>query len=835
MFIVEAVFSGFVSKAVNDVVDISKGKIKKAIDDKNTSGQSLESQIYHVIVNVLHKITCNQYENNPDKIYEVAEKLLKDYQSNNSNDIMVIKSSLKIFYSYVEDEKCIEFKKFLYQEISKKENVELYHQILLLLLEQKNTYDSIEIRQLKEKLDIVIQILNEKDLSHKEQDIVDNTEKFKNNKKLHYIDIWNSRLFLHLDNDERPLTLSDAFIVPDYRNHEPIEGIEFSKNDTLDDVIDEFINYDRTSTMLITGVPGIGKTSIVARIANNYKNDDNVIILRFRDWEIEELGTGLLKAIYNTLECKKKDLDNKVLILDGFDEIKALDIRDRLLINFFYNIDDLQNFKCIITSRPHYINYNYFENVFEVQKFDVKKITDFYQEITGNQLLIDKDKIESNLDVLGIPVILYMAIMSGINIAEESTKPELYNRIFAEKGGIFDKFYYKGKRYDNGTQILKHPENIKKYLKFLRDVAFKMFEKKNLSLQKGEYEVPELELDFQEKKISILEFPIKYLFEKTEFNIEFIHKSIYEYFVSEYIFKRICETIDKSKEELASFLGNLLKNNDLTSEILEFLQYKVRNDKLKDSFYIIKETFDLMLQDGMTYYTGKCFKNVIDCEMNIFAKMLEIIHLWDCKELKFNFIFKYIKCNLDSKLNFSEMQLCEALTKKTNLRNADLIGANLRNADFRNADFRDVYLRNAYLRNADLTNANLIRVNLRGADLIDTKLIGAKLIGAKLRGVDLITADLTNANLTNADLTNADLRGANFRNADLNGADLNGTDLRGAILEEANLYGANLERAIFDESQIEYLKEKYNLQGARVSIKEPEELITYEEYHKKKQ
>ena len=397
----------------------------------------------------------------------------------------------------------------------------------------KNAQILIQIQQ-------ILQILLEKIQSNNKDNNIINNKEFQNNKKGDYIKNWNSRLFLHIDNDEKPLTLADSFIMPDYRIHKQINRIEFSYGDTLDNIIDKFIEYDRSSTMLITGVPGIGKSSITSWIANRYKDDDRVLILRFRDWEPEELEKGLLKAIYNTLGYKKSDLDNKILVIDGFDEIKLLHERNRLLDIFLNNITEFDNFKCIITSRTAYIDARRFENVVELQQFNIDKVDRFYTKITGNKLK-KGEKIESNLEVLGIPVILYMAIMSDVNIEGNSTKSELYNRIFAERGGIFDKFCSEGISYDKANQILRDPKNIKKYLNFLANIAFEMFESNTLLLQKERSSIPELEIG--EGKISILEFPIKHLFESTEFNVEFIHKTIYEYFVSEYIFHSIYENI----------------------------------------------------------------------------------------------------------------------------------------------------------------------------------------------------------------------------------------------------------------------------------------------------
>ena len=287
-------------------------------------------------------------------------------------------------------------------------------------------------RELNEKIDNINENLNGSSLVIEEntnyKDLV-----FENNKKQDYIKIWNSRLFLHLDNNEKPLTLADVFIKSDYTIYQYPQKINFSDKDTIEDMIEKFVSYERTSSMLITGVPGMGKTSIVSWIAQKYEANDNLIILRFRDWDSEDLVNGLLKAICNTLKCRRKDLNEKLLVLDGFDEIKSLDRRKQILNKFLNDIKDLEKSKIIITSRPTYIDSINFQIRVELLRFDVEKIQRFYQKITGIEL--NENEInKSNLDVIGIPVILYMAIMSNIDITKSSTKPELYNLIFAKRG-----------------------------------------------------------------------------------------------------------------------------------------------------------------------------------------------------------------------------------------------------------------------------------------------------------------------------------------------------------------------------------------------------------------
>ena len=658
---------------------------------------------------------------------------------------------------------------------------------------------------------------------------------FRNNKKENYIDNWNSRLFLHQDNNEAPMTLAESFLTPDYRICKCVDRIGFSSGDILDVIIDKFIQYQKTSTMLITGVPGIGKSSIISWLANQYKDDDKIVILRFRDWESEELKYGLLRAIIQTLHCKKLDLENFILVLDGFDEMKALNKREHIFHAFVNDIKDFDNFKCIITSRPAYIVQDAFQVVVELQEFDIQKVKDFYKIITGNVLKNTK-KLESNLTVLGVPVILYMAIMSKVDISKNHTKPELYNRIFAERGGIFDRFFDGNNEYSKGSQLMRNSENIKCYLKFLRETAFKMFEKDNLSLSKDEYHIPEL--SYQGDTISVLEFPIKHLFENVPFHIEFIHKSIYEYFVSEYIYGAMNGAINNvnPQRKLASNFGHLLNKNLLSPEILEFLRYKIRNSDMKEEFEVVNGVFQLMLKNGMTFFTNRCFRNVIDCEMMVFANMLEVIHIFekDCYHFD-DSICNYLQYNKIVQLNLYMANIEYAKLRRTNLEGANLEGANLEAADLRGANLEEsnliyVNIESANLGEANLEGANLGRANLEGADLKGANLEGAKLRGANLAGVNLGRAklrgaNLAGANLERANLENANLRGANLEEsnleesnliyghlenanlggADLEGANLEGTNLRGANLQGAYLRGANLNVTIFDERQIDYL------------------------------
>lgn len=167
-FTAEVIISGFVSKVVNNCVDVSWDKIKNAVNNKNNKNQSLESQIYNVTVDVFNKITNNQYENNQDKLYEAAEMLLLGYKCNNEDDIEVIRSSLKLFYASVDNHKCMEFMKMFYQELSKDDYSNLYREIILLQVGQV----SKKITRIEKSIDhIKDELVNIKNNGEKQKDV----------------------------------------------------------------------------------------------------------------------------------------------------------------------------------------------------------------------------------------------------------------------------------------------------------------------------------------------------------------------------------------------------------------------------------------------------------------------------------------------------------------------------------------------------------------------------------------------------------------------------------------------------------------------------------------
>ena len=480
---------------------------------------------------------------------------------------------------------------------------------------------------------------------------------------------------------------------------------------------------------------------------------------------------------------------------------------------------------------------------------------------------------------------MYMMLALNITIKKNSSIVDIYDQIFSlEKGGIYDRCY-----------DLKHrinEPNVKRYIhQTSQKIAFWIFEHNNdkafITQEKFE-EICYKEMDEFGKEIEDIQrdvlignfFNLKHCEGKGTNEIYFIHRSIYEYFVVIYFFESLCFL--KSKEEIAGKLGELLKDGRLSKRILEIIRYKFNSVKKYNLSDIIKEIFNIMLQDGMTYHTKDSYKYIIEREMNIFSNMLEVIHLWNNRLEKFNNrIVSYLRYNQLMKLNLAEVDLKEinlvranladanltnsnlmnanlrsvflaranlekanlegAYLKKANLTRVNLSKANLTNAYLMQAKLEEAVLENTYLEGANLEGANLIGANLIGAILENANLEGAELVGASLKNVDLRSADLTGANLSGADLTGANLSGAILANvkslfdvrlegANLVEVDLSEANLIGADISNMNLSGIKLENAIMDEEQVDLLHEKYNLHKIRVYISETDEIINYQAY-----
>lgn len=761
---VSKVFGDFVAKVVSDSVDVLKDAIKDADLDRKSYNQNLQTRLYQLIVDALNRFTYNKYEKQ-DKLYDAAGSIIKGYIRTQDN-VDAVKSGLKMLVSGVNDDTCQEFLGILCGEICSDDNNDLYKEIDMLWKRRESEYirgelvkidqndrEMLEhINDLKEVLDFIKRNMNRQEgdkLGHNGIPIVNRADE--------YAKKWNENVFLN-DFNKRDknagvnIKLKELYIeehLPHYvwkMNDEPL--------DDLRELLCEYIvDNDDKKMLLILGQAGIGKSTLITWImANLVKKKDDIFIYQFSsdleniDWQ----GNDILNDIFKRLGLKYDELENKVLILDGFDEIHASSGKEKILNQIYHSLKEMSYLKqtsLIITCRENYID--------GLKKVKCDHITlqtwNDEQIISFCKIYVSKGKrsiLQNNLvmmlenkKVFGIPLILYMVLALDISIERNTSLVDIYDKIFAvDGGGIYDRCI-NDLSYGREHRINEVKQQIHQVS---QRIAFWIFENNS-----GKVVIPRIEFR------KICDIVMKETEEKTEAiqsdaligsyfetirhcegigtdELQFVHRSMYEYFVSVYFFETLLNLT--SKEEIAGKLGKLLKYGYLSLQMLEFMKYKFDNIKKCDLAKVTREVFQTMLRDGMTFHIGTPCKNAVECEMNIFANMLEIVHLWNCKLGKVDDkIVSYLQCSSPYGLNLAGIildgaDLAGAKLDLTDLSEADLSGADLCCADLREADLQGANLRRTDLSRADLSMANLNEADLSGADLQKADLMITRLI-----------------------------------------------------------------------------------------------------------
>lgn len=480
--------------------------------------------------------------------------------------------------------------------------------------------------------------------------------------KTEYADKWNERLFLHRRPEDEELTLRKTYISPLYETIIPESDRTDEPQDDFNEKLEQFINYGKS--LLIIGPPGIGKTSIVCYLADKYKNDPDVIILRFSDWSSEEWTSYaytykthdsiLMNAITNKLGCSEKELRGKLVVLDGFDEIKYNYFKNDLLDDFLINIRIIKGLRIIFTSRENYIlhDINKFQYVIQLKPFNESKIITFCKNINPNYRISKKYLFNIDMEVYGIPVILYMTIATGIDIIATNNKCSVYGKIFSAEGGIYDRFATKSLEGYDDFSIHDITYEKKAFINILCKTAFTMFRISNSnSINFKEYQkiIDDEDKNLKNKTALWYDFPIDNLYEKSD-KVAFVHKSIYEYFVAENIYYQLLKLFQLPdsliENEGLSIIADVLCANQFSNEIIDFIEYRIRNSELNsiEKFDKAKSLLYNLLDRGPTNFitnTGCENPSTIFtanftaygkflCNINIiFRNLLILLHCWD--------------------------------------------------------------------------------------------------------------------------------------------------------------------------------------------------------------
>lgn len=873
IIIEEMIISGILSKIVSDVIDIPENLIKDAIRNadkkRKEKNQSIETRIYQVTIDAIKEFTKREYKEQ-GVLYDAAESIILGFKNDNNN-VEAVRAGLKMLGLQVTSETCKDFLKTLQHEICMDENDILYKEIILnqggqIFEAVREGFDvsNKNDEETHKKLDYAIESIDSinKKFNGTENGKAKHYEIPIKNRAGEYADKWDENVFLNNFNKRDKNAGVNIKLKELYsEKHLPHYVWEMADGplDDLKETLREYtVDNNDKKMLLILGQAGIGKSTLITWImANLVEEKENILVYQFAsdlksvNWQDD----NILDEIFATIDLGYNMLEGKILILDGFDEIFVKENRERILHKLNQELERknyLRKFSLIVTCRENYVDKETLKGIeyITLQAWDETQIRSFcetYEEVIMNKdsARINKNsemeinKIIEKKDIMGIPLILYMVLALEVDVERSSSTVDIYDQIFSlKRGGIYDRGYDVEHRI-NDPETKKHIHHIS------QRIAFWMFEnnadKATISQEKFE-EICEREMKELEKKGEDIKgdtmignfFQLKHCEGKGTSELQFVHRSIYEYFVVIYFFESIHKL--KSKEEIAGKLGELLKGGHLSEQILEFIKCKFDCMKGVNLPDIIKDIFNIMLQDGMTYHVKGKYKNIAEKEMNIFLNMINIICLWNfvLGELNNKIVF-YLQHNNQVNLNLAGIKL-----SRTNLSGANLNGANLSEtflsrsflvmANLSGANLKGANLSNAFIMLANLSMANLTDANLKKSYLRITNLSRANLSGANLSGADLTNADLRKANLSNAILTGVNLDRADLRGAYLANADLREVNLSKVILTDANLDGADLSESIFNENQVNILYNKYDLRKSKVLLSEMDEIIDYQEY-----
>lgn len=747
-------------KHIEDLVDKSRDKLKDVLSEENleklhiSNTDYVKAEIKDILVHV--KIDNELLERCQYNVEELKDFLWEYYAVRHDNIEMGrdIKKAIDAVSNVLMD--------MFYKS-------EEFVSTLMIAVSKNVNSGNRKLKEISDKQDEIYKAIITPNGVQSEQG---NTEQKPYNRANEYAAVWDENMFLNIfdkrdKNAGTNVKLSEVYLEEHLPNYSWMNNDELEPRSDLKELLLEHINDKVGNKMLlILGQPGIGKSTLITWIMANFKvQKDNILIYKFSsdlndiDWNESDVFVRILEK----LGLSYGELNNKTLILDGFDEINAGDNRREVLDSLYWNLikgNRLERFSMIITCRENYIQtYERIQCTYiRLQPWNESQIESFC-EIYGKKTKMDISKgtiknIIKNKTILGIPLILYMVLALDISIENDYSMVDVYDKVFALEGGIYDRCIdYK----EFGP--LHRIEKIKKQIhQISKEIAVWIFENNHNGeiIPKIEYEkICDIIMYDQEKEyISIKQdiligtyFAKLRHCEKTENDgIHFIHRSIYEYFVAETIYCSIknvlASSFDREQEIFITNILKYIKTRRISNDIGEFLKYKIlklynnMEPSKKENFWEWLETIvGQMMDKGMLCYTEKNMKKfdyIVKHEAICFYNIMFLLSMLSEVYPPGKYLLSTVRSELkQSYMIFlretSPINAIPIIMKRTDFKGSDLKCAFLKFGNFCKSDFTGVNL-----EYADLEYANLNGANLNHTYLINTKLKNASLKNACL-------------------------------------------------------------------------------------------------------
>jgi len=740
------------------------------------------------------------------KLKDVIEKYFttKQWRDIRENQLFYSGVDFYAFILYCEDEFWNEYKKYNRQEIYNKvftisHAITPYEQNCIMTV-LDNIYGIVEYSISFSDADVFfrddIARLEHKIDSFKD-DIIDEFEnalkrniatlKSKENKSAK---LFQNKFYHHLYFD-KDICVADIYITPE----------KILKN------LLTFLMSNIDYILLIEGVAGSGKTTLISKISTMYYFDDFYYIsLKELIHEIKA-GNGFLNCIshkYNIDPYK----ENLVFLFDGFDEIANIIDRDNFL-------DDLQSLverksKIVMTSRPgnfNYINLTYMK--LTLYPFDNLQIKQWIQLYSNKKnLSIDKYTIIRSVglenkmnDLLRIPIILYFVISLELDITQ-----------IKNKGNLFDEVFDKLK--NDKSERTKHL--IDKHYEIASMVSINMELNNTTTMLVGD--IDKLFSNINEPNYHNFYSSVLAEFIEGTYEICFIHKSIQDYFASKYLYNII---LLENKEKLTE----LLTTHKFLYDVFEYISYFFNETKIKTLF--LKEY--IKYNKIYSTETGVKLTNYVDnvlviCDIILHDKLNNLLAEEEFSLLVNNYLnscrgvittpafLSKIKCNCveisSNKIvgasifgsDFNNVQFDNVLFFDSNIYD----NTSFNHCEFKHSIFDNCYLENIIFRTCDLSTS-IIEANLTGVQFLETTLpefIKFKYVEtSSFAGMEFKGLYVSNCSFRKSTFTKTDIRRSTFYECSFTECDFNKVMFENCVFINCRFQSNKLVRCVDDDNR----------------------------------
>lgn len=620
--------------------------------------------------------------------------------------------------------------------------------------------------------------------------------------------------------------------------------------------------------LFLYGEPGSGKSSVVkmiaATIAVSEEIDGMVVFIDLHKLTFSDKESAL-KVVESYIEThapwffEKTRKETRLLILDGLDEIRYKVYENALeLVRELEGCNWDFTYKIIVSGRTQII----LRSMEDIRCEELEVLPLYLEDDDIHRLKYKVDDpgellkenlrqeywntlmhcfgIQQEMPVLNdrfdelskSPLLLFLMVWTtkyaGIQFAELKNAAELYENIFR---------YIYTREYNRMSQdeIYFKSREYREYQQMLRDLGSCAFRNNSRSIsisaiyeyctRMGHEEICQRWIQkHKEDNPSklVLFFFLREIYHEMDWNeseIEFIHKTFYEYLAAvaiiEFLYKKMK---DIECDEFLLLMLFLFSKNVLGGEIPGFIGEIIENKSLEiDGERITFDNFGRCLSDMLTYGfnvnypfsmgSEEEYKNRVYVES--YTEMIQAMETYENNmKILLETVTGMKKEVKEVLINLSSAEFYKAKMPWWKFDGAILECAHLEESYLSGASFQYCNLQEAIVLNAIADRTNFSNADLSDADFSGSQLATANFSEATVKNTNFELTELEGAYFCNTILedtkfSNADLTAANFDNAvlrdtDFHDADLTRADFSNVILEKANWENCIMENTILD-------------------------------------